>query len=74
MNKLRYFTGQIANARIYPYARSSHQVLMDYRVERLMFMNWYERLWYWCKMTGLILWGKRYIRFTYGGTDGKGDI
>ena len=28
---------------------------------KLLSMRWYERLWYWCKVTVLILWGKQRI-------------
>jgi len=51
------FKGKIALVRIYNYVLSESEIYKSYRLERLLFMRWYERLWMWSKLTFKILMG-----------------
>ena len=54
-----YFKGGKSRIRVYPYALSRLERYGLYKYEQLLFMRWYERLWYWFKVTiKLILRGK----------------
>ena len=54
------FDGKITDIRIYPYALSPDQIQTIYRTERLIYMKWYERLVYRCKVTIRIFLGRLY--------------
>ena len=57
----RVFTGEIRYARAYPYAMSSEEIALRYMEERLLFMNWLQRLVFQIKQTWLLLRGKRHF-------------
>ena len=52
---VKVFEGKIRGARFYPFVLSHEQITRLYLYERIQFMRWYERLWYWFKVTVRIL-------------------
>lgn len=53
----KMFDGLIAGLRIYHRALGPMEVYKLYCQERFLYMTWYQRLWYWVKVTWMILIG-----------------
>jgi len=53
-----YFTGKISHVRVFPYVLSPREINQLYLEERLLSINWFQRLMFWVRITWLLLRGK----------------
>ena len=52
------FNGKIENIHIYNRGLSPEEIQLIYEVERVMFVGWIRRLWFWIRLTVVVLLGK----------------
>ena len=56
------FRGTISDVRIYNRVLSPQEIVQSYFSYCLLYMRWYERLWFWVKMTWWVLLGRQSLR------------
>lgn len=57
-----YFNGVVSSVKVFNKALTARQIKAEYEATRLNYMKWWERLYYWLRVTIYILIGKEVLR------------